>query len=407
MSDQNEKDLPGVEVGGDEADRGMPSISKKKRQPGGGGVMQKLVVACIGIVVVLALIAVNGGFSSDKKDRDEDNPKTGKGSNSEVVNRLGPAPSLPAPPPPPKAPEEDKPVTATVVRTGDVAPPPPSSAIEHPRGNNGKQEPTPQERKRNPSLLAFGNMSTPPKQGANDSQDGVAYQATAAGGEGSLAESDAADGLGAHLKGTTVQGTRAGLLRDRSFFITQGTFLDCALETALSSDVPGMTACRLTRDVYSTDSKVLLLERGSKVVGQYQGGLKRGQARIFVLWTRVETPNGVIVNIDSPGTDALGRSGLDGFVDTHFWERFGGAVMLSLIDDVGTYIAGKASGSGDGDSQIQFGSTADAATQAAGIALENSINIPPTLLKNQGDHINIFVARDLDFRGVYDLKPAN
>ena len=277
--------------------------------------------------------------------------------------------------------------------------------MERPRGNNGKQEPTPQERKRNPSLLAFGNMSKPPK-GANDGQGGAAYQATAAGGDGSLAESDTADGLGARLKGTTVQGTRAGLLRDRSFFITQGTFLDCALETALSSDVPGMTACRLTRDVYSTDSKVLLLERGSKVVGQYQGGLKRGQARIFVLWTRVETPNGVIVNIDSPGTDALGRSGLDGFVDTHFWERFGGAVMLSLIDDVGTFVANKASGDGN-NNQVQFGSTADAATQAAGIALENSINIPPTLLKNQGDHINIFVARDLDFRGVYDLKPAN
>jgi type IV secretion system protein VirB10 len=404
MSDQHEKDLPVEEVGGDEADRGMPSISKKKRQPGGGGVMQKIVVAVIGIVVVLALVAVNGGFSGGKKD--EDKPKTGKGSNSEVVNRLGPAPSLPAPPPPPKAPEEDKPATATVVRTGDVAPPPPSSAMERPRGNNGKQEPTPQERKRNPSLLAFGNMSKPPKQGADDGQGGAAYQATAAGGDGSLAESDTADGLGARLKGTTVQGTRAGLLRDRSFFITQGTFLDCALETALSSDVPGMTACRLTRDVYSTDSKVLLLERGSKVVGQYQGGLKRGQARIFVLWTRVETPNGVIVNIDSPGTDALGRSGLDGFVDTHFWERFGGAVMLSLIDDVGTFVANKASGDGN-NNQIQFGSTADAATQAAGIALENSINIPPTLLKNQGDHINIFVARDLDFRGVYDLKPAN
>ncbi|QLT57114.1 type IV secretion system protein VirB10 [Citrobacter sp. RHBSTW-00821] len=402
MSDQHEKDLPVEDVGGDEVDRGMPSITKKKRQPGSGGVMQKIVVAVIGIVVVLALVAVNGGFSGGKKD--EDKPKTGKGSNSEVVNRLGPAPSLPAPPPPPRAPEENKPATATVVRTGDVAPPPPSSAMERQRGN-GKQEPTPQERKRNPSLLAFGNMSKPPK-GANDGQGGAAYQATAAGGDGSLAESDTADGLGARLKGTTVQGTRAGLLRDRSFFITQGTFLDCALETALSSDVPGMTACRLTRDIYSTDSKVLLLERGSKVVGQYQGGLKRGQARIFVLWTRVETPNGVIVNIDSPGTDALGRSGLDGFVDTHFWERFGGAVMLSLIDDVGTFVANKASGDGN-NNQVQFGSTADAATQAAGIALENSINIPPTLLKNQGDHINIFVARDLDFRGVYDLKPAN
>jgi type IV secretion system protein VirB10 len=37
-------------------------------------------------------------------------------------------------------------------------------------------------------------------------------------------------------------------------------------------------------------------------------------------------------------------------------------------------------------------------------ALENSINIPPTLYKNQGERVAIFVARDLDFRGVYGLE---
>jgi len=40
----------------------------------------------------------------------------------------------------------------------------------------------------------------------------------------------------------------------------------------------------------------------------------------------------------------------------------------------------------------------------ASIALENSINIPPTLYKNHGDVVSIFVARDLDFSSVYDLK---
>ena len=144
-----------------------------------------------------------------------------------------------------------------------------------------------------------------------------------------------------------------------------------------------------------------MLDRGSKVVGEYRSHLKRGQSRLFVLWTRIETPNGVIVNLDSPGTDALGRSGTDGHIDKHFFERFGAAIMLSLISDIGQYVANKARDN-DGNT-VNFGSTSEAATGAAAIAVENSVNIPPTLIKHQGDHINIFVARDLDFSGVYDV----
>lgn len=380
----------------DDVERGLPSVNKQNKPKGGVG--QKIIVGMVGIVVVLALVAVNGGFSSETESQQVDIK-----SNDEIGNRLGPAPALPPPPPPPE--KEAEPKTPDIIQTGQIAPPPPPQYVTV--NNDRNQEPTPLERKQQSNLLAFGNVSRAPGGQQQRSAEEIAQQYVNQQTNGGFIggeEAERADGLGAQMKPTSLDGSRAGIIADRNMFVTRGTFLDCALETAISSDVPGMTSCRLTRDVYSTSGKVLLLERGSRITGQYQGGLQRGKARIFVLWTRVETPNGVVVNLDSPGTDSLGRSGHSGYIDSHFWQRFGGAIMLSLIDDIGTYAANQASGSSSGNNQIQFGGTAETARDAAGIALENSINIPDTLLKHQGEHINVFVARDLDFRGVYELR---
>lgn len=207
------------------------------------------------------------------------------------------------------------------------------------------------------------------------------------------------------IKPLRLNPSQAGVLSDRNYLLTQGAMIDCVLETRMITTQPGMTVCHVTRDLYSANGHVILIDRGSKVVGHYQGGLHQGQARIFVLWTRIETPHGVIINLDSPGTGSLGEGGVGGEIDTHFWERFGGAILLSLIDDLaqgGLDALNKRKG--DKNSQITFSNTTGAAQDMASEALNNSINIPPTLYKNQGDRISIFVARDLDFRGVYDLN---
>jgi type IV secretion system protein VirB10 len=165
-----------------------------------------------------------------------------------------------------------------------------------------------------------------------------------------------------------------------------------------------MSSCHLTRDIYSANGRVVLLDRGSKVVGRYQGGgMQQGDARIFVVWTRVETPNGVVIELQSPGTGALGESGLGGYVDTHFWDRFGSAILLSVIQDGADAAAARAAGPG-ANNTITFSNQATAAKEVVAKSMEPTLNIPPTLYKNQGERVGIFVARDLDFRGVYGLE---
>jgi type IV secretion system protein VirB10 len=201
------------------------------------------------------------------------------------------------------------------------------------------------------------------------------------------------------LKPTPIEGVRAARLPNRNLLVTQGTSIPCVLETAMSSDVAGFVSCVVLRDVMSDSGNVVLMEKGTQVVGEYRGNVRRGSKRMFVLWTRAKTPTGVIVALASPATDALGRAGFDGDIDTHFWERFGSALLLSIVNDASSIGRQQLQ-----DGSIQINNTAGATNTAAGIAVEQSINIPPALNKNQGELVNIFVARDLDFSSVYQLK---
>jgi len=239
--------------------------------------------------------------------------------------------------------------------------------------------------------------------GLQDRQDGQGQPNTHDTGEVAKVPPQEGGELAKQMKPTRLNAAKASVMRNRDLMLTQGQMIDCQLETKIVSTIAGMTSCYITRNVMSTNKRVVLLDKGSRVVGQFQGGMTQGQARIFVLWTRVETPNGVIIDLDSPGSGELGESGVGGWIDTHLGERFAGAVFLSLIGDVGQWLTRSNNGN-SGDNSITFDNTAQGSEEMAAEALRNSINIPPTLYKNQGERVSIFVARDLDFTGVYDLE---
>jgi type IV secretion system protein VirB10 len=297
---------------------------------------------------------------------------------------LGPAPPLPV-------------AVATPVGTGGVPP-------------QAGTEPTPQK---SPGELAFERRLAGPAF-ARASNDTAGSAPTALGTQtldpAALSASHArisdegagsAQSMNALLRPTVTPAVTASVLPTRRFLLSKGAFIDCTLETAIDSTLPGMTTCVTATDTFSADGSVVLLERGTKLVGETRGQVQQGSARIFVLWTEARTPTGVVVPLGSPGTDELGRSGLAGEVNRHFWDRFGAAILLTVINGA---VQGAVQSQNSGSSVIVSPSTtSDVMTEV----FRSTVNIPPTVTKAQGDRVQVFVARDVDFRPVYALRVAS
>jgi type IV secretion system protein VirB10 len=214
--------------------------------------------------------------------------------------------------------------------------------------------------------------------------------------------------------------------------VAQGTMIRGVLETAVQSDLPGMVRAVVTENVWSFDGRRVLIPAGSRLVGEYKSGIAQGQTRVFVVWTRMPRSDGVSVQLGSNGTDDLGHAGNAGFVDNHYVERFGSAIMLSLVGGVSQFLSAYGQNyntNGNGTiitttdpvtgivTQTQTGvnqnqlslqarqiaaqNVSQTLTNIAQEALRNSINIPPTIYLDQGTRIIVFVRRDLDFSALY------
>lgn len=170
--------------------------------------------------------------------------------------------------------------------------------------------------------------------------------------------------------------------------VTQGTLIPAVLETAIDTDVPGYVRAVVSGDVRSFDGSRVLVPRSSRLIGQYRSGLQAGQKRAYVIWTRLIRPDGVSVNIGSPAVGFSGETGLSGKVNTHFFERFGSAMLLSVI--------GGLSAIGGNAGVVIAGGGQSAAAAAVG----QSAQIGPTVRVRQGQPIRVFTARDLDFSKV-------
>ncbi len=196
----------------------------------------------------------------------------------------------------------------------------------------------------------------------------------------------------------------AQLVAHPDFTVAQGTLISGVLQTAINSDLPGMVKANVSHDIYAMQGMRVLIPKGSTLIGEYNSGITLGQRRVFILWTRLIRPDGIDIQLNSPGTDAFGQAGLNAdALDTHFWARFGQASLLSIVSS--SLASTNANTADNLSSAASYRlALANSFQQTANNSLLNTMNIKPTLHIHQGDAINVFVNRDLSFYAVLSVR---
>jgi type IV secretion system protein VirB10 len=297
-------------------------------------------------------------------------------------------------PPPLVLPPELPPVPVYEIAPSTPLPPPPAPAP--PPRIVYVPQPAPVPEAPPPPNPAPTRTSTDPTLVVDTSAGGTAAAAAPAQGEGgaTAAQPEAA----ATFAGASQQTgrVRTGVLANRATTVPQGTLIQAVLETAFDSTRPGFARAIVSRDVRGFDGSRVLIPRGSRLIGEYRSETAPGQRRALINWFRLIRPDGVTIAIGSPAADPLGRGGVRANVNTHFFERFAGAILQSALD-IGVNLASQA-----GNGTVIIG--VPGSFQSTTSQLIQPAPIMPTLTVPQGRSVSIFVARDLDFTGTENRR---
>lgn len=332
----------------------LPRVSQRKRGDGLGLAAGVLIVAALGGLTLWSMDSLRNGRAGQKN-----NAAPQPAIPVPATSFPGVATTVPASKPGARPEELPAPAPAPVLAA------PPSDKVSMARQANPYASPT----------VVFD------ASGAGSAPVARPFGEAKSGGNGN-------DDFAARLSGTGTTATATSSF-DAATTVTQGTLIPAVLETAIDTDVPGYVRAIVSTDVRSFDGKHVLVPRSSRLIGQYKSGMSAGQKRAYVIWTRLIRPDGVSVNIGSPAIAFGGETGLPGKVNSHFFERFGSAMLLSVVGGLSSLVSSGTS--------VVIGSGGQSAAAAA---VQNSSSVGPTIRVHQGEPIRVFTAKDLDFSQV-------
>lgn len=178
------------------------------------------------------------------------------------------------------------------------------------------------------------------------------------------------------------------------YILQAGTVIAGALNTKISSDLPGQITGHVTQNVYdSPTGRYLLIPQGSTLFGAYNNSVSFGQQRTQIIWTRLIFPNGESLVLEKlPGGDAAGQSGLSDEVNNHWGQLFRAALVTTLLS-VGSE-AGTSWNENNLMQAIRSGAS-NGFSMVGNRLIDRSLNVQPTLTDRPGLPFTLILNRDL------------
>jgi type IV secretion system protein VirB10 len=195
-----------------------------------------------------------------------------------------------------------------------------------------------------------------------------------------------------------VPTNHATIVTHPDYVIRAGDVIPCLPVDAQNSSRPSFTTCRVPVWFRGTNQRRGLLPPGARLFGQIREGLSAGQERLGISYSLIQTP-WFNMPIAAPAGDALGRGGVDGDVNTFFWDRAGAVGLYALMDaavGVGQNAATNALTRSFGGN----GTTLDFSSPSQSLAsreFDATINKPPVLTRDEALPVTVTVGQDLDF----------
>lgn len=255
-------------------------------------------------------------------------------------------------------------------------------------------------------MVSYAPARTWPQQAASSAERGAGADPPGVGGGGSGSAQRGPRATSVAYQASEVPGRRAGPAIDTTLTLMPGLY-GCTLATGISSERDGPFFCTNDAPIVSP-AGVTLMEKGSTIVGNYRSQVGPGQSRILSLAAWGYTPQGVPVPLGAQASDPLGRTGIPGEVNTHFWPRMGSAVLLlasqgAISAAQAALQAGIQSG-GRGNTYLNLPIGSSGIEGALAEAIRAGTAVQSTVEKSPGERIAFLVTEPISFADSYDLE---